>query len=127
MRRLFSFRTTTVLLLVLIISAVAYGFAAANTMPADTFAGEGDVIVSGYTVANITYTLDSNFPSKITTVDFDFTVGNTPTTLRVGLFDGTNTIWADNCSLSTSPTCTFTTNGGVGTKLTTKLVVVAAD
>ena len=125
MRRLFSFRTTTVLLLVLIISAIAYGFAAANTMPADTNAGEGDALVSGYTVSLVTYTLDNNYPSKITAVDF--TLDAAPATLRVGLNDGTTTTWADSCILSTTPTCSFTTGGGVGTLATTQLIVVAAD
>ncbi|MCP4143251.1 MAG: hypothetical protein GY755_23680 [Chloroflexi bacterium] len=125
MRRLFNYRTVTIILLALMISAVAYGFAAANTMPANTYAGEGAATVSGYTVSAVTYTLDSNYPSKITAVDF--TINNAPATLRVGLSDGATTTWADSCTLSTTPTCSFTTGGGVSTLATTQLVVVAAD
>ncbi len=125
MRRLFSFRTTTAVLLALILSAVAYGFAAANTMPANTYAGEGDATISGYTVSAVTYTLDSNYPSKITAVDF--TLSNAPATLRVGLSDGTTTTWADSCTLTTTPSCVFTTGGGASTLASTSLIVVAAD
>ncbi|RLD04093.1 MAG: hypothetical protein DRI32_06325 [Chloroflexi bacterium] len=70
MRRLFSFRTTTVVLLALILSAVAYGFAAANTVDASK-AGEGEGAVSGYAITNIHYTLDvSGDPGTITNVTF---------------------------------------------------------
>ena len=70
MRRLFSFRTTTVILLVLIIAAVTYGFAAANTF-APSLAGEGEEAVTGFAISNIHYTLDvSSNPGTITTVTF---------------------------------------------------------
>lgn len=70
MRRLFSFRTTTVVLLALMLSAVAYGFAAANTVDTSK-AGEGEGAVSGYAITNIHYTLDvSGDPGTITNVTF---------------------------------------------------------
>ena len=70
MRRLFSFRTTTVILLALILSAVAYGFAAANVVP-DSYAGEGTGNVSGYTISNIHYVLDvTGNPGMVSTVTF---------------------------------------------------------
>jgi len=56
MRRLFNFRTTTVILLALILSAVAFGFAAANTVD-DSGAGDGSGAISGYDVA-VSYTTD---------------------------------------------------------------------
>ncbi len=79
MRRLFSFRTTTAVLLALILSAVVYGFAAANTVDASK-AGEGEGAVSGYAITDIHYTLDvSGNPGTITNVTFNTDVA-VPTT-----------------------------------------------
>lgn len=116
MRRFFNFRTTTVVLLALILSAVAYGFAAANTINGgnDTYAGEGSGAISGYDVIDIQYTLDSNYPSNITAVQFD--LQETANTVRAGVDDDpapavADIKWADSCSNSgTVWTCTFSTN-----------------
>lgn len=69
-RRFMNYRTMTVVLLALILSAVAYGFAAANTVDTSK-AGEGEGAVSGYAITNIHYTLDvSAKPGTITNVTF---------------------------------------------------------
>ena len=113
MRRLFSFRTTTAILLALILSAVAYGFAAANTVP-DSKAGDGSGAVSGYTISAIHYILDATTPSEIDTVTFTTDVAVPATgTVYVVADNGTGTEYKSNtCSGlgTTSLSCDFTTN-----------------
>jgi hypothetical protein len=55
--------------LVLLLSASAYGFAAANTVPA-TNAGDGNTAISGYTITAVHYTLNGTTPSNIDSVGF---------------------------------------------------------
>ncbi len=69
-RRFLNYRTTTVILLALIITAVAYGFAAANTVP-ESGAGDGAGTISGYDITNIQYSLLGSDPSKVASVNFD--------------------------------------------------------
>jgi hypothetical protein len=54
----------------LILAAATYGFAAANDVP-DGVAGEGSGAISGYTVSNVKYTLDSSDPTLFAMVQFD--------------------------------------------------------
>ena len=113
MRRLFSFRTTTAVLLALILSAVAYGFAAANVVP-DSKAGDGTGVVSGYTISNIHYVLDTVTPSEIDTVTFTTDVAVPATgTVYVVADNGAGTEYeSDACTnLGTvNLSCDFTTN-----------------
>lgn len=62
-------KVSLIVILVTIISATAYAFAAANTVPA-TKAGDGSGTISGYTVSNIAYNLNVTDPSTIDSVDF---------------------------------------------------------
>lgn len=67
------FKNLKVLLVVFVIvaiSASAYAFAAANTVP-DTKAGDGSGAVSGYTVTSVAYTLNGTNPSTLDSVSFD--------------------------------------------------------
>lgn len=64
------FRTMALLILMLVLATATYGFAAANTVP-DGQAGEGSGAISGYTVSNVVYTLDSSDPSAFASVAFD--------------------------------------------------------
>ena len=115
MRRLFSFRTTTVILLALILSAVAYGFAAANTVDVSK-AGEGEGAVSGYAITSIHYTLDvTGDPGVITNVTFtvDTAVPATGTVYVVAEdVPFTNQVESDACTGlgGTSISCAFSTN-----------------
>jgi len=52
-----SMKLFIVLMVVLILTAATYAFAYANTLPASTYAGDGNVSVSGITVTNVQYTL----------------------------------------------------------------------
>ncbi|MBL8088722.1 MAG: hypothetical protein KF758_00985 [Anaerolineales bacterium] len=59
-----------VVFVIVAISAAAYAFAAANTVP-DTRAGDGTGTVSGYTVTSVQYTLNGTNPSTLDSVSFD--------------------------------------------------------
>jgi hypothetical protein len=76
-----------VVLLVLIFATAAFAFAATNTMPAVTSAGEGSQTISGYTVGNVDYVLNTAVnPSVITDVEFtlrDAALNPAPVTLSV--------------------------------------------
>lgn len=101
-------------LLALILAAAVYGFAAGNTVP-DSHAGDGDGGVSGYTVSNISYTLDSSDPTKVASVSFS--LDNTASDVYAAVGDNaspTNWTWSNACSLSGSTwTCTFATEPSV--------------
>ena len=114
MRHLFNYRTTTIILLALILAAVSYGFAAANTVPG-SYAGEGTGSVSGYTISNIHYTLDvTGNPGVITKVTFDTDVAVPASgTVYVVADNGSGTQYeSDACTGlgTTSLSCDFTTN-----------------
>jgi len=74
-----------VVLLVLIFATAAFAFAATNTMPAVTAAGEGARTISGYTVGNVDYNLNTaSNPANITSVTFTLAPA-APTTLNVSI------------------------------------------
>jgi predicted small secreted protein len=77
--------------LVAILVAVGFAYAAANTVPV-TGAGDGNGTISGYTVTEVHYTLDSNNPANIAMVEFKLTpqdpLASAPTTVRVQLITG---------------------------------------
>lgn len=84
---------------IIAISAAAYAFAAANTVPA-TRAGDGTGTVSGYTVTSVQYTLNATDPSTLDTVSFD--LGAAAAQVEVQLVSGgtwysctldTGTVW----------------------------------
>lgn len=97
-----STRTFIVIVLALILAAAIYGFAAANTVPA-TYAGDGSGTISGYTVSNIAYTLNSDGnPSDIDQVTFTLSASAGQAYIS---FDAGST-W-NSCTISggTSVTC----------------------
>lgn len=54
-----------------VLAVSAFGFAAANTGPGTTQAGESDETISGYTISNVVYNLDlPNNPQQIVSVEF---------------------------------------------------------
>jgi hypothetical protein len=56
----------------MILSASAYGFAAANTFTnGPSGAGDGNQAISGFAISNVAYTMDASTPSNITSVAFD--------------------------------------------------------
>jgi len=62
------FRYVAAALAAVAIAAGAYAFTASNTVPA-TNAGSGSGAITGYTVSNVAYTLDSN-PTLVDAVTF---------------------------------------------------------
>jgi len=64
-------RSFAMIILVLILAAAIYGFAAANTMPGTTYAGYGEDTIAGYTITNVQYRLQSGAPRNIDQVTFN--------------------------------------------------------
>lgn len=96
------------IILLLILAAIIFAFAAANVVP-ESGAGDGSNTISGYTITNITYTLDATDPSEVDVVAMD--VGPTAgaaaaTDVRVTIDGGTNWITCAGPS-GTTWTCTF--------------------
>ncbi len=88
------------------VATAAYGVAAANTVPASR-AGDGSASVSGYTVTNVHYTLDSINPQQLAAVTFTISPAVPGTgTIRVSTDGGAT--WTAPCTTGTSITCTTT-------------------
>lgn len=87
-------------------STVVYGFAAANTVP-DSGAGDGEGTISGYTISNIGYTLDSDDPQTLASVKFDIAADEDDVSadlVKVRLDESTTT-WYDCTVAAGTATC----------------------
>src|SRR5690554_5102669 len=73
MRRNRFLRTFGVMLLLFILATAMYAFTAENTVN-ESKAGIGDGEISGFTVSDVSYTLDETDPSDITGVSFNLDV-----------------------------------------------------
>ena len=114
-----------VVVIALILSVTTYAFAATNSMPTGTSAGDGEAAISGYTVAAVTYTLSTD-PSTIDKVTFTLTPsasGSAATTAKIQLISSGT--WYP-CTIS-SGTATCTVGGGVTVLAASNLRVVAAQ
>lgn len=83
-------RTIVAIAAALIVAVTAYGFAASNTVPA-TNAGDGESTISGYTVSNVTYVLNSTNPDKLDSVSMSIAADNggaVPANVKVQLTSG---------------------------------------
>ena len=106
-------RILTAIALILLLGVVAFGYAAANTVPA-TGAGDGTGVVSGYTISAITYVLTAADPTTVDTVSFIVTpVVTSPVTpaatqVRISVA-GTTWTGDGDCVATVPPTwvCTF--------------------
>ena len=96
------YRILALLILILVLGAATYGFAALNTVP-NGRAGEGDGTISGYTVVNVKYELDNNDPTAFDMVYFDLEdgAGNPATASEVhaGIGAGGSIDWVE-CTAS---------------------------
>jgi hypothetical protein len=117
---------------IVVLSTFGFAFAASITMPAtDTNAGYGSKVVSGYTLSNITYTLNVANPGLIDTVKFnlDFAggggVSDTSTAVRARLYGGGTwlTCGGTGGNIWTCPSAGVT---GATVTQTTQLEVAAA-
>jgi hypothetical protein len=104
-----------------VVAPAAYAFTAANTVP-NSNAGSGSGTISGYTVSNVSYTLNASNPQNVDQVAF--TIAPTTGTVKAQLVSGgswyacTNTAGSVTCA-TTSPQATA---AGVN-----QLTVVAAQ
>ena len=123
MSKYFRPKTIAMMLLILVLAAAIYGFAASNTMPATTSAGYGEQTITGYTVSGVQYRLQSGDPRYIDQVTF--TIAPTGvTSIYVGLVSG-GTMYT--CS-EASGTVTCPITASTVTALSANLLqVVAAD
>ena len=121
-------RTLFLITLVLILAAMTYGFAAANTMPTASNAGDGSVTVSGYTVSNIHYGLNAGNPQNVDSVSFDLVAKNggvTPAAVRARLVSSGS--WYTCAETATPGTWSCTVTGTVTVLAVDELTIVAAD
>lgn len=126
--RLFNFRVVTLAVLALILTSLAYGFAAANTVPAGN-AGDGAGQISGYTVSNVKYALNETNPSNIDSVAFDLAGNVKPATVKAKLITSSNTFYSCTSSSTASPyrySCA-TTSPQATSAAADELRVVAVD
>jgi hypothetical protein len=119
------FRIIALLVLVLVLGAATYGFAADNTVPT-SYAGEGEGLIDGYTVSGIQYTLDATDPNEFDGVSF--TLDQSATTLRVGISVSGTPTWlpAGDCTVTggVNVSCDLT---GFAVDTAVGLIVAAAQ
>ncbi|MCO5201735.1 MAG: hypothetical protein M9925_08565 [Chloroflexi bacterium] len=119
-RNLRSGRRLAVLAVFAIVAVSALGFAANNTVPASK-AGDGVGAITGYTVSNIHYELDSSNPAEIDEVHFSLDAA--ANTVRVAV-NGTN---SSSCTNTIANDWECLMPSGVGVNAANELRVVAAD
>ena len=117
-------RSFGMLIIALILAASIYGFAESNTMPASSYAGDGEVTISGYTVSGVSYEIfGDGDPTDIDGISFTLSAAAAHVYVS---FDG-GTSWRD-CSpspASSSISCTLTSP--VTVLSATQLRIIAAD
>lgn len=94
-----------------VLAAGAYAYTDANTVP-DTRAGDGAGAITGYTITDVQYTLDTGDPSFIDAVSFTTNAGATTVKAKVVAAateyedctnsSGDGTSWS--CDFATNPT-----------------------
>ena len=105
-----------------IVSMSAYGYAASNTVPT-SLAGDGAGNVSGFTISNIHYNLNSSNPQNLTSVTF--TVAPAVPAgggVRASLDNGVSWLAAAACTITGGTNVTCTTTAGVSTVSTLRVV-----
>ncbi len=121
-------KKVVLVVLVAVLVAVGFAYAAANTVPV-TGAGDGQAAISGYNVTNVQYALNSSNPDKIDAVKFNLSPINAsapaPTTVKITLESGSNAVWF-TCSLQ-GQVWNCPVNGSVTVTTANQLRVVAAQ
>jgi hypothetical protein len=115
-------RFVIVALLAIAIGAAAFAYAATNTVPGSN-AGAGSGTISGYTISNVAYTLNSTTPTNLDQVAFSISP-TTTSTLKVQLAAGGS--WYTCANAAGSATCN-TTSPQATVAAATQLTVVAAQ
>ncbi len=127
------YRLLILSILVVVLAAATYGFAAANTVESSQ-AGEGSGTISGYSVQNISYTLSSSDPSTFDAVTFELylddgsTAAPNTTTLQVGFSaaGGSPSSWY-SCSVDGSVPNWICSISGESVQSAEEFHVVATD
>jgi archaellin len=104
-----------------VVAPAAYAFTAANTVP-NSNAGSGAGTISGYTVSNVSYTLNATNPQNVDQVAF--TVSPTSGTVKVQVVSGGS--WYACTNSSGSVTCATTSPQATAAGVN-QLTVVAAQ
>jgi hypothetical protein len=86
--RLINVRNAAIVIAALMIGSLAFGFAASNTVPA-TNAGDSGTTISGYTVTDVSYVLNSTNSANLDAVKFsiaaDGAAADAPSTVKIKL------------------------------------------
>jgi len=102
------YRVLALIIMILILGTATYGFAATNTMADAGKSGEGQNTISGYTVTNVSYTLNSTDPAELDEVAF--TLDTAASSVYAGMDDGA-VQWSPCSTLNgTDFTCDLTSN-----------------
>jgi hypothetical protein len=115
-------RIVIVAFLAVAIGAGAFAYAATNTVPGSN-AGSGSGAISGYTISNVAYTLNSTTPTNLDQVAFSISP-TTTSTLKVQLAAAGS--WYSCTNAAGSVTCN-TTSPQATAAAATQLTVVAAQ
>jgi len=117
-------RRALLLVVAVFLMVLAYAFAASNTVP-DSRAGDGQGNISGYTVSNVHYELNSADPGRIDKVQFNLDSAAGTVYAAVSQ-DALTWVWSDACTGSGGTwVCDFPTDPEVQPQL--YLRVVAAE
>ncbi len=124
-----NFKVMFIALVVIVVAASAYAFAAQNTVP-DSAAGYKANVIPGYTVTDIVYDLDATNPTLVDAITFKIAPSSgTVVAAIVKLQTVTGGTWTD-CSLvaGTAPSMTVTcTYGSLELINVTALNIVASS
>jgi hypothetical protein len=115
-------RTVVVAIVAFAVACGVYAYAATNTVPGST-AGAGSGAISGYTVSNVAYTLNTTTPTNLDQVAFSIAPIAT-STVKVQLAPAG--AWYSCSNTAGSVTCN-TTSPQATAAAATQLTVVAAQ
>ena len=107
-----------------LVAVSTYAFAASNTVPTRA-AGEGASPISGYTISNIDYTLNSINPANVDQVEFDLNTAPPGTADVKAKLVASSTTWY-GCTISSGTHATCLTSGAT-VSAADQLSVVVAD
>jgi hypothetical protein len=115
-------KVLSIISVVIVLAVSAYAFAAANTVPV-TKAGDGSGVISGYTVSNVAYNLNTTDPSTIDSVDFTLSAAATQAQIKLVAAGST---WY-TCSIVTGNDWTCDTTGAAISTMDELKVVAASN
>ncbi len=91
-------RVVAIALFTIVAGSVGYAFAASNSGLAGP-GGDGAGQISGYTIGNVSYSINSHDPGQLDAVSFDIDAENVVPTVKVKLVSSSND-WHE-CAVST--------------------------